>query len=265
MIAGHGSIRRMLEENLPHASLLTGPDSIGKRTLAWHVVQHWGVPEYAVLQVSLDAAAARTVVQFAGSAMPARPFKVAILDLTGASEQAQNVLLKVLEEPPPGIRFILLSSRRPLPTIVSRCVVYRLGLLSDESVAGVLQTLGVPPEAAQRAAPAGRGRVAPALEAAVADDTRARGVVSAVLKAGVAQDSEVLELAFRNWESEVHTRLLAQWAGEAATGRWQVYAPSFAPGVTALQARRVMEVLARYPGAKLAAPVAVAAAFFREA
>ena len=40
-----------------------------------------------------------------------------------ASEQAQNILLSVLEEPPETIRFILIATRRPLPAVVSRCQV----------------------------------------------------------------------------------------------------------------------------------------------
>ena len=41
-------------------------------------------------------------MQFAGTA-PFGPFKAVIAVLDGASAQAQNILLKVLEEPPPGV------------------------------------------------------------------------------------------------------------------------------------------------------------------
>ena len=42
---------------------------------------------------------------------------------------AQNAFLKVLEEPPQDVSFILLcqNSRRLLPTILSRCTLLRLG------------------------------------------------------------------------------------------------------------------------------------------
>jgi len=48
---------------------------------------------------------------------------VIILDAEYMNDQAQNALLKSLEEPPPGIIFILITSQKEslLPTIVSRC------------------------------------------------------------------------------------------------------------------------------------------------
>ena len=57
--------------------------------LIWIVIGRW-----------LSAADARNLVKFAGTA-PFGPFKAVIAGLDGASAQAQNILLKVLEEPPP--------------------------------------------------------------------------------------------------------------------------------------------------------------------
>jgi DNA polymerase III delta prime subunit len=55
----------------------------------------------------------------------------------GLSEPSQNALLKVMEEPPDYARFILLAARAEalLPTVRSRCAVYRLKDSGEESEA----------------------------------------------------------------------------------------------------------------------------------
>jgi len=55
--------------------------------------------------------------------------------------QAANAFLKLLEEPPKGVLFLLTSSResRLLPTIVSRCQTLRFPALSTERIAEELQ------------------------------------------------------------------------------------------------------------------------------
>lgn len=61
-----------------------------------------------------------------------------------ASQEAANALLKLLEEPPGGARFILTSSEPGalLPTIRSRTVPLHLGRLSDDQVAELLTREG---------------------------------------------------------------------------------------------------------------------------
>lgn len=58
-----------------------------------------------------------------------------------ATEQAQNALLKVLEEPPGETVLILIAHNETplLPTIVSRCVVVRFGPLPKDVAAGILR------------------------------------------------------------------------------------------------------------------------------
>jgi len=61
------------------------------------------------------------------------------------SREAQNALLKTLEEPPPGVTIVLLC-RRPeqmLPTTRSRCSVVRFGALPRDFVAARLVEQGV--------------------------------------------------------------------------------------------------------------------------
>lgn len=55
--------------------------------------------------------------------------------------ESQNALLKSLEEPPPGIIFILMTSNpeRLLTTIISRCWSIKFNSLSEEVIANILE------------------------------------------------------------------------------------------------------------------------------
>ncbi|HAU38332.1 MAG TPA: hypothetical protein DCX07_11550 [Phycisphaerales bacterium] len=61
------------------------------------------------------------------------------------THEAQNALLKTLEEPPPGVTIILICEKPEelLPTTLSRCSLVRFSLLPREFVAGKLAEAGV--------------------------------------------------------------------------------------------------------------------------
>src|SRR5262245_27903523 len=74
-----------------------------------------------------------------------RPFEgrrrvVIVNDAEALNVEAQNALLKTLEEPPAASTFILVTSRPDtlLPTVLSRCQRLRFGRLSPAEVAAVL-------------------------------------------------------------------------------------------------------------------------------
>lgn len=60
--------------------------------------------------------------------------------------KSSNMLLKTLEEPPPGVFIILITSSigKILPTIRSRCKHVHFGLLTDQEVAEVFEMEGIP-------------------------------------------------------------------------------------------------------------------------
>ena len=70
--------------------------------------------------------------------------RVVIIDQAGKMNlQAQNALLKILEEPPEGTVFILIANNRGelLPTILSRCQVLEFKPLKGNEVKQILQRL----------------------------------------------------------------------------------------------------------------------------
>ena len=78
-----------------------------------------------------------------------------VRDAEAMVPQAQNALLKTLEEPPPGTVVILTASKKTalLPTILSRSCVIEFGRLPDASLKTILVAQGAEP--AQAAALAG--------------------------------------------------------------------------------------------------------------
>lgn len=259
-VVGHEAARAELESALPPVTLLIGPRSVGKTTLAHHLIFHhkcrWSM-DYG----KLTAALAREIVESAPIRRTALDIRV--IDMDGSTEAAQNILLKVLEESPAHCRFILIASGQPLPTVVSRSQVYRVGLLTDAQVAQVLrENCGISSEhAANMAAARGRGQVAPAIAAAEDKEAdRITSVVSAAVRAATQGNlgSSVMSLALRNWTDE-HTVVLRRWAAEAASGRWVVFTQDFAPGVNRAAALGVLEALARFPAARTGPAVALSA------
>jgi DNA polymerase III, delta subunit len=221
-VIGHEKTRAELERELPSQPvLLLGPESTGKWQMAlWLAAYH--APWYnqrLILKPRMDAI--RDVRGFLST--PPSPskagssFKVVAINLNGAVTTAvQDALLKDLEEPPDYARFIMVASRSPLATISSRCTIWRWGALTDEEVAQVLVVQGVSPKDAAAIAPVGRGRVAPALAAAVRFRPAKIAVLGVVL-AIATRDSDQFERAVRVW-GETEDWMLRELLGAAASG-----------------------------------------------
>jgi DNA polymerase III delta prime subunit len=251
VLVGHEAIRAELEQALSPVTLLLGPRSVGKTTLAHHLIVHYQC-RWSFDYGKLTATMAREIVN--SSPIRRTSLDIRVIDLDGSTEAAQNILLKVLEEPPAHCRFILIASALPLPTVVSRSQVHRVGLLTDEQVAQVLrENCGISSEhAAAMAAARSRGQVAPAIAAAEhRESDRIISVVSSAVRAAAQghMGAISLSMALRNWTDE-HTVVLRRWATEAASGRWVIFTPDFAPGIRPTAALRVLEALSRYPGTR---------------
>ncbi len=83
----------------------------------------------------------REIRKFISMSFDEIPFRfVIILDAHMMNDQAQNALLKSLEEPPEGIVFILITSEKNklLPTIISRCREVDFQPLSKNAVENIL-------------------------------------------------------------------------------------------------------------------------------
>lgn len=191
-------------ERLCHAYMFVGPKQVGKGTLALDLARTLNCtgdapPCGQCLQCARIGSGVHTDVQVIGIAStPGAPQKTEIsIDqikdlqrsaslppfegsckvfiIDGAerlSTEAANCLLKTLEEPPPRVVLVLLTSREDLllPTVLSRCFRVELRPLSATAVEAALLERGVSIERARLLARLCGGRLGWALEA-TADET----------------------------------------------------------------------------------------------
>ena len=145
LVTGHqaaiGRIRRMIEQDrLPHALLFSGPEGIGKRmvaeimaaqlldTQADRLPEH---PDFYLLSpdgAQIRIAQVREIQRIAGMAPVRGAFRVCLIEpADGMEPPAANCLLKILEEPPTGLIFVLITafSHALLSTIRSRAANIR--------------------------------------------------------------------------------------------------------------------------------------------
>ncbi len=200
-------VRALARGQLHHALVLVGPRGVGKATFARglacallcreqpgrgcgacttchrvlggnHPDVNWLLPDGKAGTISVDSARACHLRQ--SHAPYEGPAHVVIVDPADAlGEGAGNALLKTIEEPRPGIHFLLLTTNLQgmLPTILSRALPIRLGRLDDEIVAAILgERAGeATPERRETAALLAEGSAGVALELA-ADPTLERCV-----------------------------------------------------------------------------------------
>ena len=101
-------------------------------------------------------------------------YKIYIVDeAEKMTVQAQNALLKTIEEPPSYAVIILITTNQEafLPTILSRCVQLKLKPLKDFTVKSYLvQHLGIPEKEAEICAAFARGNLGKAIHLASSDE-----------------------------------------------------------------------------------------------
>lgn len=218
---GHSSVRTYLEQQLPPATLLHGPQSIGKWTLARHVADHHRIAPIDRWEVThgLTIDTVRLITSFAARS-PQGTYKLIVARLDDSSTPALNALLKTLEEPPPKVRFLLISSGRTLPTVASRCVVFELGYLTGTELEAVYREQGVPSNKAHRAATYARGQVKRGFDLDAADAHRHQVVNLA--KALATGDRDLFHAVFTGWDGRSND-MLTTFFTECLTHRWNTF------------------------------------------
>ena len=139
--------KRCISGTLSHAHLISGEDGIGKSKLA-------NILSKLILQGSLDREYVDIINYRSSKAsfgvddvrniideVSKKPFEgdkkvIIIHEGNKLTTQAQNALLKTIEEPPKGVYIIILceSLELILDTIKSRCEIYKLTPLTKEEL-----------------------------------------------------------------------------------------------------------------------------------
>lgn len=190
----------------PHALLFHGPDGVGKRTLARLVCmsvlcQSPDTPPCGVCRGCVKAAGGKhanlitlfpeeressikidrvrsVLEQLNLNALEQGARVVLIEQADKLTPQAQNALLKSLEEPQPGLHFVLtsLSERAILPTILSRCMRAFVPPRRESDIVRILIARGLPRKEAEACAALSAGSIGRALTQS--GDTRFAELVS---------------------------------------------------------------------------------------
>ena len=161
--------RALARGQLHHALVLVGPRGVGKATFARglacallcperpaqgcgvcttchrvlagnHPDVDWLLPDSKAGTISVDSARACHIRQ-SHAPYEGRAYVVIVDPADALGEGAGNALLKTIEEPRPGIHFLLLTTNLQgmLPTILSRALPVRIGRLDDNIVAEIVQ------------------------------------------------------------------------------------------------------------------------------
>ena len=171
------------------------------------------------------------------------------------NEESANALLKVMEEPPEGVLFLLTadSLASVLPTIRSRCVSFAVAPVSPEQCARYCVAQGVDKKTAALYSELFDGHIGTVL-AAARDEARTAQVETALQLAKAAADHEsyaaaVLLAAFEKDKAGA-AALLADFRAVAAAGlRGSPHAP--VQGADAQRALRLAEAAIQRLGAQV--------------
>lgn len=185
---GNDRVRVQLQQQLsaasyPNVQLFCGPDGVGKRSMARafaRVLLCRGLGESALvdlhelapesLQGMYTVAALRELQDQARLSPLMAAHKVFLLDrVERLGLQVANALLKLLEEPPEGTIFLLISrSEHSIPmTLRSRCLMHRFEPIADATIEALLLRSGTAAETARVVASRARGSVSRARQLAL--------------------------------------------------------------------------------------------------
>jgi DNA polymerase-3 subunit delta' len=229
-VIGHRRLIPLLRQavargRVPQSLLLAGPEGVGKRTVAVALAQALNCPRR--IAANGDDACGKCPVclriargQFTDvvqldrgehASIKIEPLRERVLDVVGyrpfegarrvfiidsaddLTEQAQDALLKTLEEPPPAATLMLVTAFPDSlrPTIQSRCRRLRFGPLVEDDVVRVLvERKGVEAAKARMLAAVSAGSVTRALAAADDDLEEDRAAALAVVTAAHADRLE---------------------------------------------------------------------------
>lgn len=150
-----GFNKRILNGKLSHAHLIVGPDGIGKSFLARsfaisilgkNIIRDYvDIINYRLKKASFGVDEVREIIEEVNK-KPYEGDKKVIIIHNGnkLTTQAQNALLKTIEEPPIGVYIIILteSLELMLDTIKSRSQIYKLTPLSREQMLRFIDKIG---------------------------------------------------------------------------------------------------------------------------
>ena len=240
------SVRLMLGgRRMTHSVLLVGEEGLGtgfaaRCVAADYLYPNGGAPAEALLRGECCRAVAKAgkrdsgqietgIVREAisvtgmGSGLSAEGRAVLLYHVERMNEESANALLKVMEEPPEGVLFLLTADSLAgvLPTIRSRCISFAVAPVSPTDCARYCTAQGVDSKDAALYSELFDGHIGTVLDAARDEARRAQvDKALALAKAAAAQDSYAAAVLLSAYEKDKvgAAALLADFRAVAAAG-----------------------------------------------
>lgn len=262
----HTLLESRLTDRVPSTLLLTGPEGVGRKLVAWGWAQALlcgedpsgcgvcgsclrveknqseGLRIVAPEKNQIKIEQSRDILQFL-NLQSLTPYRVIIIDgAESLNPQAANALLKVLEEPPARTVFILIAPtpRHVLATIRSRALKVNFHALEKQELAQIL-------EAPDWALEAAAGRVTKLQELMHSSATEDRSRVLEMLTWWLEDPQSYLRPSFRERikDREFALELARSFQGffrDLESLRWKLDLPQQFPEARTLLARFLPEV-----------------------
>ena len=246
------SVRMMLDSRrMTHSLLLVGEEGLGAGFAARCVAADYlypagGAPAEALLRGEccravgkpgdrdsgrVETGIVREAISITGMgsggrylvSLSAEGRAVLLYHVERMNEESANALLKVMEEPPEGVLFIMTADSLAgvLPTIRSRCISFAVAPVSPEACARYCTARGVEKKDAALYSELFDGHIGTVLAAARDEDRRALVEQALTLaKAAQARDSYAAAVLLAGYEKDKAgaTALLADFRAAAAAG-----------------------------------------------
>jgi DNA polymerase-3 subunit gamma/tau len=142
-------LRKFIDRGeIPHAMLFTGPSGCGKTTLARIMAGKVECAEEEVIEINAANFRGIDTVREIGDRMNMAPLhgkaRVWVVDeCHQLSTAAQNTFLKLLEDPPGHVYFMLCTTdpAKLIKTVITRCTEVKLKPMTDESLEQLIKTV----------------------------------------------------------------------------------------------------------------------------
>jgi DNA polymerase-3 subunit gamma/tau len=143
------SLKQAVEKDVSHTFLFTGPSGVGKTTLARLVAKTIGCFDNDLLEIDAATNTGIDDMRAVSSGLQYRPLgegavKVIIVDECHMlSKSAWNSMLKILEEPPDWVYWMLCTTEpvKVPASIKTRCLAYDLKPVSSSILRDLLETV----------------------------------------------------------------------------------------------------------------------------
>lgn len=210
-IVGHSKQRKELEqEQRPPVVLLHGPSGVGKWSIALdYADRHGGAA--IIMRDEPTVEQARQVVELYRQRPIGGRFTVTLIDLDRCGLIVQHTLLKTMEEMPEWGQFVMVASRHPLATVVSRSHRIEFKPLLPREVFEVLRMEGYSPQTAEALTHMASGSIERAIN--FHESVSYKNDVLTYVGALIRHDRGTLSIIANDW-GDVKSVLLWRWINE---------------------------------------------------